>query len=183
MIATNLPGFEPNTDEVVAPRFVKAGTGAVTMTVAARFSPVGELPYGYYTPGNATARTTVGTMAMSPTMMPDLQTSSKARMVYPPLAAGSMTTFDPGAAPFAIWIYSDQKTQHFQEGGTASNGDYDYSEDALNSPANVHRIRSYPLKDATGAVVPQTYLLAVEEAANGDYQDYVFVLGNVKASP
>jgi hypothetical protein len=64
-----------------------------------------------------------------------------------------------------------------------SNGDYDYSEDALNSPANVHRVRSYPLKGTNGTVVPQTYLLAVEEAANGDYQDYVFVLGNVSVAP
>ena len=39
----------------------------------------------------------------------DVQTSDKARMVYPPLKAGSMTEFDPGAAPFGIWIYSDQK--------------------------------------------------------------------------
>jgi hypothetical protein len=57
------------------------------------------------------------------------------------------------------------------------------TDNAANTPAVVHRIKSYPLKDATGTVVPQTYMVAVEEAANGDYQDYVFVLGNVNVAP
>jgi hypothetical protein len=116
-------------------------------------------------------------------MIADAQTSDKARMIYPPLAAGSMTSFDPGAAPFGIWVYSDQKTQKFDEGGNAINGDWDYSQDALNSPSNVHRIKSYPLKDAAGTAIPRSYLVAVEEAGNGEYQDYVFVLGNVMPMP
>jgi hypothetical protein len=185
MMAANLPGLEVGTDEVAAPLFVKAGTASVTMNVVARFSPEGILPYGWYPSTSATARTTVGTMSM----ITDAQTSNKARMVYPPLAAGSVTTFDPGTAPFGIWVYSDQKTETWHEGGNPVNGDYDFSQDALNTdnaantPATVHRIKSYPLKDATGTVVPQTYMVAVEEAANGDYQDYVFVLGNVNVAP
>jgi hypothetical protein len=185
MLAANLPGLEADTDEVAAPLFVKAGTGAVTMNVVARFSPEGILPYGWYPATSSTARTTVGTMSM----VTDAQTSNKARMVYPPLAAGSATTFDPGTAPFGIWVYSDQKTETWHEGGNPVNGDYDFSQDALNTdnaantPTTVHRIKSYPLKYATGTVVPQTYLVAVEEAANGDYQDYVFVLGNVNVAP
>ncbi|MDP9033824.1 MAG: hypothetical protein M3O50_03390, partial [Myxococcota bacterium] len=178
MNATTLPGIEPNTDEVAASQFVKAGPGNVTMSVVARFSPVGVLPYGWYPPASPTNRHVVGTMSM----MTDPQTSDKARMVYPPLAAGSATTFDPGSGPFGIWIYSDQQTQKYAT-GTAANGDYDFTQDALNSPANVHRVKSYPLKDAAGTPVPHMYLVAVEEAGNGDYQDYVFVLGNVTAMP
>lgn len=190
MMAATLPGVEANTDEVAAPLFVKAtATGSVTMNVVARFSPEGILPYGWYPSTSSTTRTTVGTMSMSPATDPDPQTSNKARMVYPPLVAGSATTFDPGTTPFGIWVYSDQKTETWNEGGNPVNGDYDYSQDALNTdnaantPAVVHRIKSYPLKDATGTVVPQTYMVAVEEAANGDYQDYVFVLGNVNVAP
>jgi hypothetical protein len=112
----------------------------------------------------------------------DPQTSSKARMARPPLAAGSMTSFDPGSASFGIWVYSDELTQKYDT-GNASNGDYDYTEDALNAPANVHRFKAYPLKDASGTAVANEYLLAVEEATNGDYQDYVFVLGNVSVAP
>src|SRR5450432_4139916 len=183
MDATNLPGVEAGTDEVAASHFVKSGPGNVSMVLVARFSPVGALPYGWYTAttGCSAGCTTVGTMAM----VSDAQTSDKARMVYPPLAAGSATEFDTGSAPFGIWVNSDQKTQKFKEGGNMVNGDWDYSQDALNSPANanVHRFKSYPLKDAAGASVPQSYLVAVEEAGNGDYQDYVFVLSNVTAMP
>jgi hypothetical protein len=31
--------------------------------------------------------------------------------------------------------------------------------------------------------IANSYLLAIEEAANGDYQDYVMVLGNAKVAP
>jgi hypothetical protein len=174
-----LPGVEAGTDEVAAPRFTKAGAGNVTMTLVARFSPKGPLPYGWYssTTGCPTGCTMVATMSNTA----DAQTSDKARMVNPPVGGG-MTSFDPGAGPFGIWIYSDQKTMMF-DSGTATNGDYNYTEGALNAPANTHRIKSYPLKDAAGTAIPDTYLLAVEEAGNGDYQDYVFVLGNVKAAP
>ena len=179
MMAVNLPGIETGTDEVAAPHFVKAGTGSVTMTLVARFSPPGLLPYGWYPSTSATTMNTVGTMSMTT----DAQTSDKARMIYPPLQAGSATTFDPGSGAFGLWVFSDQKTEQYNEGGNVINGDYDYSQDMLNAPANVHRFKSYPLKDASGASQAQKYLVAVEEAGNGDYQDYVFVLGNVSAAP
>ena len=179
MMAVNLPGIEAGTDEVAAPHFVKAGTGPITLTVAARFSPAGVLPYGWYPSSASSTMTTVGTMSM----IVDAQTSNKARMVYPPLLAGSSTTFDPGSGPFGLWVYSDQKTEKYNEGGNTINGDYDYTQDAPNSPTGVHRIKSYPLKDSTGTAIPHQYLVAVEEAGNGDYQDYVFVVGNVDASP
>jgi hypothetical protein len=181
MDATTLPGVEAGTDEVAASRFVKAGVGNVGMTLVARFSPVGALPYGWYTStaGCPAGCTTLGTMAQ----VMDAQTSDKARMVYPPITAGTMTEFDPGTSPFGLWVDSDQKTQRFKEGGNMANGDWDYSEDALNSPANAHRFKSYPLKDTAGVAIPKTYLVAVEEAGNGDYQDYVFVLSNVTAMP
>jgi len=179
MMAVNLPGVEAGTDEVAAPHFVKAGSGNVSMTLVARFSPPGVLPYGWYPSTSATTLNTVGTMSMTT----DAQTSDKARMIAPPLAAGSATTFDPGSGAFGLWVFSDQKTEKYNEGGNVINGDYDYSQDALNAPANVHRFKSYPLKDASGASLAQKYLVAVEEAGNGDYQDYVFVLGNVSPAP
>jgi hypothetical protein len=113
--------------------------------------------------------------------LPDAQTSDKARMMLPPVTGS--TSFDPGAGAFGVWVYTDQLSQRFDTGGVATNGDYAYSEDAPNSPSNVHRTKAYPLKDAAGAVVAGSYLLAVEEAGNGDYQDYVFVLSNVTVAP
>jgi hypothetical protein len=180
MMAVDLPGVEPGTDEVAAPLFVKASASSpVTMNVVARFSPVGILPYGWYPSTSSTTQNTVGTMSM----VTDAQTSNKARMVYPPLVSGSATTFDPGTATFGIWVYSDQKTNTWDEQGNPVNGNYDFTQDALNTPANVHRIKSYPLTDSTGTPVPNMYMVAVEEAGNGDYQDYVFTLGNVTVAP
>jgi uncharacterized delta-60 repeat protein len=92
-------------------------------------------------------------------------------------------SFDPGAGSFGVWVYTDQLTQRYDTGGTASNGDYAYSEDGPNAPANIHRFKAYPLKNAAGVTVAGSYLLAVEEAGNGDYQDYVFVLSNVAVAP
>jgi hypothetical protein len=176
---TTLGGLEAGTDEVAAPHFTKAGAGNVTITLAARFSPKGPLPYGWYstTTGCPTGCTKVAAMASTA----DAQTSDTARMVNPPFGTG-ITSFDPGAGPFGLWVYSDQRS-HLYDTGTVTNGDYVYSQDALNAPANVHRFRSYPLKDAAGTAIADSYLIGIEEAGNGDYQDYVFVLGNVKAAP
>lgn len=176
--AQQLPGVEPGTDEVAAPLFVRAGTGNVTLTPVARFSPKGVLPFGWYPSGQSTMRNVVGTMAD----IPDAQTSNKARLVGPPLVGGNATSFDPGTGPFGIWVYTDEATQKYDT-GNAANGDYDYSQDSLNSPTNAHRFKAYPLKDSTGTPIANNYLLAVEEATNGDYQDYVFVLGNVGIAP
>ena len=92
-------------------------------------------------------------------------------------------TFAVGSGPFGVWVYSDQKTEKYGEGGNTVNGDYDYTQDSLNAPVGVHRVKVYPLKDANGTSVPQHYLLAIEEAGNGDYQDYVFLLSNVDVAP
>jgi hypothetical protein len=184
-------GLETGTDEVAAPLFVKAaGATAVSMTVVARFSPYGSLPFGWYASTAPTTLNPVGTMDYTA----DLQTNSKARMVFPPTCKGSTMqacpttefdatyTFDPAAASFGLYVYSDQNTQKFGEGGTKTNGDYDYGQDSLNSPAGVHRMQVFPLKTAAG-VVANSYEVAVEEAANGDYQDYVFVLSGVSVAP
>jgi len=175
--ASKLPGIETNSDEIAAPLFVKAGAGNVTLLPVARFSPKGPMPFGWYPQGSPGTRNVVGTMAS----VADAQTSDKARMVLSPITGGS--TFDPAAAMFGIWVYTDQLSQKYDTGGTATNGDYAYSEDAPNAPPNTHRSKVYPLKDGTGAVVANQYLITVEEAGNGDYQDYVFVLGNAKVAP
>ena len=172
-----LPKVEPGTDEIAAPLFRKAPAGSVTLSAVARFSPKGPMPFGWYPAGNATTRNKVAEMAS----MPDAQTSDKARMVLPPVDGA--TSFDPGTGSFGVWVYTDQLTQRYDTGGTASNGDYAYSEDGPNAPANIHRFKAYPLKNAAGVTVAGSYLLAVEEAGNGDYQDYVFVLSNVAVAP
>ncbi len=175
--ATKLPkGIEAGTDEIAAPLFVKAGTGNVTMLAVARFSPEGPMPFGWYPKGSPTTHNMAGTMATTT----DMQTSNGARMVLSPVTGTQ--AFDPGTTVFGTWVYSDQMSMKYSI-GTATNGDYDYSEDAPNTPAGTHRTKVYPLKDVTGTLVANSFLIAVEEAGNGDYQDYVFVLGNAKVAP
>jgi hypothetical protein len=173
--------------EVAMPRFVRAATGPVTMRLVARFSPSGPMPFGYYTvaaPNCADATSyaanchVVGSMATNT----DANTSNGSRMLNPPLdSAGAAGSFDPGNEAFGIWSYTDQASQKVSTGGTATNGDYAYSENALNVPSSMHRVRVWPLRVRAGAALSSSYLVGIEEASNGDYQDYVFVVTNVKA--
>jgi hypothetical protein len=167
-----MPGVEAGTDEIDAPLFVRAGSGAVTLKPVARFSPLGVMPFGFYTPGNANARSEVGAMAEQN----DPHTSNKARLLLPPMTGDAL--FDPGPAPFGIWAFTNQVAE-----GNAQHGNNLFTEDALNVTGGLHRVKVYPLEDASGTRIDNSFLLACEEAANGDYQDYVFVLSNVAVAP
>ena len=83
---------------------------------------------------------------------------------------GSQPSFaDPGA-PFGLFTISETHST--------------YTEDAKNAGnAVAHAARTYPLKDRAGTAIPNAYLVCFEEAANGDYQDYVFTISNVKPAP
>lgn len=161
-----LPGVVADTDEVSAPAFERLDPAQpVTLRPLARFSPPGTVPFGWYAPGNIAARTTVATMAEQA----DPQTNNKSRLLEPPLASGGSTSFEPSGATFGIWMMPTGV-------GLLASNDAD-SFDAQ------HRVRSFALRDAEGTVIPGSFLVGGEEAANGDYQDYVFVLTNAKPAP
>jgi hypothetical protein len=150
-----LPGVQAGTDEVAARTFTRANAGMpVELRPIARFSPPGQVPYGWHAPGNAATRTTVGTMAE----MDDAHTNDKSRLLSPPLASGG-TTFEPSGA-FSVFMEPSGV-------GTLSSDDAEGFDGA-------HRVKVWKLRDANDAVIPNAYLLGGEEAANGDYQDYVF---------
>jgi len=156
----SLPGVEAGTDEVAAATFTRANAGMpVELRPIGRFSPPGQVPFGWHTPGNAAMRTTVGTMAE----MDDAHTNDKSRMLEPPLASGG-TTFEP-TGEFSIFMEPSGV-------GTLS------SDDAEGFDGE-HRVKVWTLRDANDMVIPNAYLIGGEEASNGDYQDYVFVLTNV----
>lgn len=157
-----LPGVEAGTDEVAAATFERLdATKPVTMIPLGRFSPSGLVPFGWYEPGKIAGRTTAGTLAMQT----DPQTNDKARMLEPPLASGS-SSFTPSIAKFSIWMAPAGV-------GLLTSNDADGFD-------GQHRVRVWTLHDAAGAVVPGSFLVGGEEAKNGDYQDYVFTLTNVK---
>ncbi|WP_176956155.1 choice-of-anchor D domain-containing protein [Catalinimonas alkaloidigena] len=145
-------------DEVLEPLFEKAADGPVTIKPVARYSPDDLLDYGYYLPGTTPTPKKVNTIALDQeqTLMPAVLTDA--------------FTFEPGKAAFGFYV-----------GATSYAGYNTYTEDKLNTTSPLsHSVRIYPLKNREGVAVPHSYLVAMEPAANGDYQDYVFVVANVK---
>jgi hypothetical protein len=160
-----LPGVVADTDEVAASAFERLDASQpVMLRPLARFSPKGTVPFGWYAPGDVAGRTTVATLAEQA----DPHTFDKARTFDPPLASGSLS-FEPTSPKFGIWMAPAGI-------GVLASADADGFD-------KQHRVRSFTLRDAAGAVVPGSFLIGGEEAANGDYQDYVFVLTNVKPAP
>ncbi len=142
--------------ETYVPLFEKAGAGSVMMTPLAQYAPAETLPFGWYTgAGGAAERNVVGTFS-----------TAGYQTILPPLLSGG-TTFDPGTATFGLFYQSN----FF--------GRIGYTEDAKNG-TDIRRARIYPAKNRTGATISNAYIVAFEDADNGDYQDYVFLVRNVK---
>ncbi len=151
-------GPDPIGDEVLVPLFAQAGSGPVRMQPVARYSPGGPLAYGYYVAQGDAARTKeVGTVA-----------GDQGQTLNPTLAAGTIT-FDPDGQPFGFYAdvtsYAAQKT---------------FTEDGRNTGPLSHAVRTYPVKNRNGAAVANAYLVCIEPARNGDYQDYMFLVTNAK---
>jgi hypothetical protein len=147
-------GAAPIGDEVRAPLFRRASPGVVTLKPVARYSPDEPVPFGWYTrQGAAPTLNQVGVMSMG-----------QEQTLLPGVDPGSKSDFDPGNASFGIYGKANNRTT--------------YTEDSLNTTGPAHAVRSYPLKDRAGRPVANSFLVCFEEAANGDYNDYVFVLGN-----
>ncbi len=149
-------------DEIAAALFRKAGKANVEIIPVARYSPDFELPFGYYiNKAGMPQKQQVGVLAKA-AAYPEHQ------CLFPAIASGG-NTFDPGIQSFGFYFTSPTHAA--------------WSEDVWNMlffPANaVHATRIYPLKDAAGKTIPNTYLLCYEEAKNGDFNDYVFVVKNI----
>jgi hypothetical protein len=148
-------------DEIAMPLLKKAGPGVVRITPLAAFSwdfsPVAH--FGWY-------------RARGPVVTRELFTipGGYSQSLMP--AASGATTFDPGSLNFGL--YSNWPVE--QHGNV-------YSQDALNtwdtSADNKHKVRFYPYRKPSGRVVPNTYVMAIEQAFNSDFQDAVLVIENV----
>jgi hypothetical protein len=149
-------------EEIPYSLFHKAAKGVVQIIPVARYSPDFELTYGYYTDSAVSPnKIPVGVLAKAD-KYPEHQT------LFPKIVTGK-TTFDPGIKQFGFYATSPSHTA--------------WTEDVWNAfqfPANAsHATRIYALKSSTDQVLPNTYLLCIEEAKNGDYNDYVFLIKNV----
>ena len=163
------------TVEAVPGRFRKAGPGPVTYTPVIALGLETTTRGGWYASGPD-----AGTVKPVPlwsycfkNTAADLATGAN---LPPPLAAGSSTSFDPGDAPFGLWVANDG----FTDGGV-------YTEPRLVAARNArlakqpYKAMIYPLKDKTsGRLVPNSYLIGWEYSTNDDFQDIVGRVDNVR---
>ena len=151
----------PIGDELEVERWVKLNAQTpVTITPVGRYSPAESLPFGWYTNDGEVFTQEIGVLKG------DL---SNAQTLYPAMESGQASVeFDPQGAVFGLFVES----KFFER--------FNYTQDMLNMPSGVaHRSRIYPNKDRQGNIIPNSYLINFEDAANGDYQDYMFIINNV----
>jgi hypothetical protein len=146
---------DPLGDEVPVPRFQRAHASPVSIYPVARFSATDRLPYGYYAGDSAPQPHPLGAVA-----------ADQDQKLNPELEPDALTTFDPGDASFGVFVNLGKR--------------YGYTEDRMNTGAIRHLARVYPLKSRTGARIPEAYAIAFENTGDGDYQDLVFIVWNVK---
>ncbi|PZX55861.1 PKD domain-containing protein, partial [Algoriphagus chordae] len=144
-------------EEVDVQQWVKAGPGVINVTPVGRYSPAETLPFGWYTNNAGIVLNEVGVLAGD---LPNAQT------LFPEILSGT-DSFDPQSMVFGMYVTS------------ISFGRSNYTEDELNTGGVAHRVRTYPMKDRNGVPIPNSYLVNFEDASNGDYQDYMFIIDNV----
>ena len=150
-------------DEVTAQYFRKAGSGNVTIKPIARYSPDEALPFGWYT-GATKAEANERTVATI--------TQGQMQTLNPKIVSGGGNSFDPGNTAFGVFTNSETNFKRKT-----------YQNDAFNvgnSGGVAHAARVYPAKDRAGQLIANTYAVTFEDASNGDYQDYVFLVTNAK---
>jgi hypothetical protein len=162
----NQPPTTPN-DEVPMMMMQEATPGPVTVQPIAVFSNAATpaLGFGYYTYTSSGAITSQDEFTVP---SPDVQT------INPHLDGNS--SFDPGSSIFGLYTRWPAYANRLV-----------YTEDFRNTwQTNAklrHNVRFYPMKNTDGSLVPNTYVMAVEEALNHDFQDGVFIVSNITPAP
>jgi hypothetical protein len=151
-------------DEIDAPLFVKAGPGPVTVTPIAAYGLPKRCHCGWYHPANG-----VPERHLLWTVDADHN-----KQAFPPVMPGSITRFDPGEAPFGLWVSSEGFKNEIVS-----------TEDALQrsiarfKPDDQHKAHVFPVKKA-GKLVPNEYVIGWEYSTNNDDQDMVTLVTNVR---
>lgn len=144
--------------EELAPALFRKADQAkpVEMIPVARYSPDFPVNFGIYT------NTASGPLQHQNGILAKVEKFPEHQMLFPGFS-GSTTTWDPRDKEFGFYAISPSHTI--------------YSEDIWNVlfyPSHAaHAIRIYPVSN-------KEYLVCMEEAANGDYNDYVFLVRNIE---
>jgi fibronectin type 3 domain-containing protein len=153
-------------DEVIAPRFTKAGSGDVTIDVLAVMAGVrrGEsMSLGTYTPG-----TSADTSEL-------IRIFAGSEQTVNPEVTGT-TSFNPGEEAFSFY----GTFAAFHNRTVYGENDFNTWE---NNNSERRKVRTFPLKDENGQVVPNAYIVTFEEwEQQSDQNDIVFIVRNVAPS-
>lgn len=145
-------------EELAAPLFTKAENGPVEIIPIARYaSTISEGKFGWYTRSDTSIiQEMVGIMSADSIF--NIQT------LYPRVNSESLS-FNPGGQVFGFFSAENDQTIYSEnkKGGIVRN-----------------LMRVYPAKSRNGQTLSNTFLLAVDQDNDGDYQDVVFLVSNVK---
>lgn len=142
-------------DQVKALTFQRAKPGNVGYYLIARYTGDEESLFGYYlVQGGKPAPRGIGSAsrAHNQTLNPELDSESQ-------------TSFDPGDGVFGLYLKAGARAL--------------YSDESMNA-GGVAAARVYPLRSRGRTLVPDAYVVAFDEDGDGDFQDHVFMLWNVK---
>ena len=143
-------------DEVRAALFQHAKPGDVGLYLIARYSKDEGTSFGHYAveAGKPVSKG-IGSAAQGHN-----------QTLNPELEGDSQTSFDPGETAFGLFLKTGKRIF--------------YSDDNLNAGAHKHVAKVFPLRSRGHTPVQDAYVIAFDEDGDGDYQDHVFMLWNVK---
>jgi len=145
-------------DQVKALTFQRAKPGNVGYYLIARYTADEDSIFGYYlVEGGKPVPTGIGSTS-----------SARNQTLNPELDGESRTSFDPDDAMFGLYLKSGKRIL--------------YSDASLNA-AGAAAARVYPLRSRGRNLVQDAYVVAFDEDGDGDFQDHVFMLWNVKPAP
>lgn len=163
------------TPEATPGLFRKAGPGPVRYAPEIALGLATTTRGGWYRPGPSAAAPSKHEL-WSYTYRNTTADVETGRNLPPPLAEKSTTSFDPGDAPFGLWIGNDG----LKDGGA-------FTQPQVVAAVNArlakqpYKAMIYPYRDrATGKVVPHSYLIGWEYSTNDDFQDVVCRVDNVE---
>ena len=156
--------------EITAPQFVKAGVGPVRTYPLAAFGLIKDLTAGWYSdPANG---------PNPPVFAPLWKVEAKYnKQDKPPMAAGEVTDFEPGAAPFGLWV----STAGFEKEMVCTGDKYNAAIKRFGGKA-VRKARVYAAVKSDYTPVPNTFIIGWEYSTNDDFQDIVTVVENVRVA-
>jgi hypothetical protein len=163
------------TPEATPGLFKRAGQGPVTFTPVIALGLVTTTRGGWYTPG-PDAKSPQKHDLWAYTVRNTGEDLETGKNLPPALAEGAKTTFDPGDAPFGVWVSNDG----LKDGGV-------FTQPQVVAAVNArlakqpYKAMIYPNRDkATGKTIPHSYLIGWEYSTNDDYQDVVCIISNVE---